>query len=123
MSVPKILWKDDVEEHDYVAADEYMKLLFWRSNRKQTLKNLRQVKIETFYAKDVLRASGLPALNALNVHVRSDVAKVGKREKLSPILLGKLFNELVILDGYHRVCAVHSLSENERIPCRLAVIE
>jgi disulfide oxidoreductase YuzD len=69
-------------------------------------------------AKDVLRAAGLPLLDASNVHVKEDVRKVRKGKKLSPVLLVE-DGRLIIADGYHRVCAIYELSEDLEIPCRL----
>jgi hypothetical protein len=74
-------------------------------------------------AKDLLRASGLALLPIDNAHVASDLAKVNRGEKLSPVLLVRgdfrRGSPLTIADGYHRVCASYHLSENADIPCHL----
>jgi hypothetical protein len=74
-------------------------------------------------AKDILRAAQLALLTDSNVRVMGDLAKIGARKKLSPILLvrGDLqaAAPLQIADGYHRVCASHLTDENTPIPCKL----
>jgi len=75
-------------------------------------------------AKDLLRASGLALLPVDNAHVSSDLQKVDKGEKLSPVLLVrgclKRSAPLEIADGYHRICASYHLDEDADIPCRMA---
>ena len=74
-------------------------------------------------AKDILRASRLAALGEDNVHVRDDLRKVHRGDRLSPVLLVRgdacTSRVLVIADSYHRVCAAHILDEDAEIPCRL----
>ena len=38
---------------------------------------------------------------------------------LSPILLVRSENKLIIADGYHRLCAIYYLSEDLEVPCRI----
>jgi hypothetical protein len=71
-------------------------------------------------AKDILRAAGLKLLPVNNPHVAADLAKINKKQPLSPILLvrGDLATgvPLQIADGYHRVCASYYTDENTDIP-------
>lgn len=121
-------WLDDVEEHDYAAAQEYLSLLMPDGDAERLAQVLRSTavpagNIRWFKAKDILRASGLPALPESNAHVNKDFRKVKDGEKLSPVLLLRgntsVPRPLIIADGYHRVCASYLLDENAEIPARI----
>ena len=112
-------WLRDPEEHDFPAAADYLELLFTDDESKIFADNLRKAPTIVKKAKDILRASSLPLLPQDNIHVRQNLKKVKKGNKLSPILLVKKDNKLIIADGYHRICATYYLSEDLEIPCRL----
>ncbi len=102
---------------------DLVNILFTERQIQDRLRELA-VEIEADYqGKDILRASGLPALPLDNVHVASDLAKVQAGRALSPVLLvrGDAENgvSLQIADGYHRVCAAYHLDENTDVPCRI----
>jgi hypothetical protein len=84
---------------------------------------LRAAPVTHRKAKDLLRASALPALPTDNPHVAKDLKKVEAGERLSPVLLvrGRLSTTtpLTIADGYHRICASYHLDEDADIPCRI----
>jgi hypothetical protein len=113
------IWLRDPEDHDFPAAADYLELHFAREMAAGIVTKLRKAETTTKKAKDVLRAAGLPLLDRDNIHVHEDLTKVKEGKKLSPVLLvvGK---PLIIADGYHRVCAIYALSEDDEIPCRLA---
>ncbi|MDQ4503038.1 hypothetical protein [Sinomonas sp. ASV322] len=119
-----VTWLDEPEEHDYPAAASYLNLLATEDEVKDIVKALKKAPVTHQKAKDILRASRLDLLDETNAHVRSDLVKVHKGEKLSPILLvrGNLANgdALQIADGYHRVCASYYTDENTDIPVKLA---
>jgi hypothetical protein len=112
-------WLKDPEEHDFPAATDYLELLFTEEESKAFTDNLRKAPTIVKKAKDILRASLLPLLPPDNIHVKQNLKKVKKGNKLSPILLVKKDNKLIIADGYHRICAAYYLSEDLQIPCRL----
>lgn len=112
-------WLKDPEPHDYPAAEDYLELLFTPDESKGFIENLKKATTITKKAKDVLRASNLPLLPQDNIHVKQDLKKVKKGNKLSPILLVRSDHKLIIADGYHRICALYYLSEDLEIPCRL----
>ena len=112
-------WLRKPEKHDYTAAADYLELLFVKEEVDKMVAALKATKTVVKKAKDVLRASGLPLLADTNIHVRSDIKRVKKGKKLSPVLLVRFDNKLIIADGYHRVCASYYLSEDEEIPCCL----
>jgi hypothetical protein len=111
-------WMDDPEAHDFPAAMDYLELVFPSRTAKQLTDKLRKAKTITKKTKDILRASRLPLLPPDNIHVRANLKKVMKNLKLSPVLLVR-GDPLIIADGYHRLIAIHYLSEDLEIPCRL----
>ena len=117
-------WKEEPDDHDYPAAESYLSLVTSPAQAKQLVARLRRMAIERFKAKDLLRASGLPLLDADNAHVAGDLAKVKKGARLSPVLLIrgnlKARTPLIVADGYHRICASYHLDEDAEIPCRVA---
>jgi hypothetical protein len=121
--VNSVHWKDEPDSHDYPAAASYLALVADPATADVLISALRHAPIEHYKAKDILRASGLPALPLENVHVAKDVAKVKADTALSPVLLvrGDIHRgyPLQIADGYHRVCASYHLDEDTDIPCRL----
>ena len=116
-------WKDEPDEHDYPAAEEYLSLLTPPTRATQVVRRLRVAPLFRRKAKDLLRASRLPVLPPENVHVARDLKKVSSGKKLSPVLLvrGHLSTEvpLTVADGYHRICASFHLDEDADIPCRI----
>ena len=116
---PETIWLDEPEEHDFPAALDYLELLFTKEKCEKHVQNLKKTTTIKKKAKDILRASRLPLLSRKNIHVKKNIKKVKCGDKLSPVLLIRHEN-LVIADGYHRVCAIYYLSEDLDIPCRIA---
>jgi hypothetical protein len=116
-------WQIDPEGHDFPAARTYLSLVCSPELAAKLVKLLERAPTTKYQAKDLLRASRLRLLDENNKHVASDLQKVHSGIKLSPILLvrGKFDKnrDLVIADGYHRVCASYWLDENSLIPCRI----
>ena len=121
-----VRWKDEPDQHDYPAAASYLALIADPVTADALIAGLKSAPIGRYKAKDILRASGLPALPLDNVHVATDVAKVKAAKALSPVLLvrGDIHRgyPLQIADGYHRVCASHHLDEDADIPCRIVAL-
>ena len=118
----KIKWLDEPEEHDYPAAESYLKLLFDEKTVVSLLERLKRSSMTGFKAKDIFRASGLPLLRPSNSHVRKDRKKIEAGQKLSPLLLVRdpAHGKVIIADGYHRLCATHIYNEDAVIPCKIA---
>ncbi len=116
-------WQTEPEAHDFPAAATYLSLLADSDLAAKLVKLLQNAPTSTYEAKDLLRASRLRLLDRDNAHVKGDLDKVKRGEKLSPILLvrGKFMKgrDLVIADGYHRICASYWIDENSPIPCRV----
>ena len=116
-------WKDEPDEHDFPAAADYLSLLFPEPAVAALVDALRGAEKVDRKAKDLLRASRLPLLDAANPHVAADLKKVARGVQLSPVLLvrgdGGTSTPLLVADGYHRICASYKLDENADIPCRI----
>jgi hypothetical protein len=119
----EVLWSDEPDEHDYPAAADYLALLATPEQIDQIVSGLQAAPIVHKKAKDLLRASRLALLPTDNPHVRSDLDKIKKGKRLSPILVvrGDLARGVVmqIADGYHRVCASYHTDENTDIPVKI----
>jgi hypothetical protein len=118
-------WADKPDDHDYPAAEDYLSLMMPVAAARRMVSRLRTAALVRRKAKDLLRASRLPALPPENVHVARDLEKVRAGKKLSPVLLvrGRLATAdvpLTVADGYHRICASYHLDEDADIPCRIA---
>lgn len=117
----EIKWLSDLEDHDYSAAVSYLCLLCDASAAAKYVERLRNAPVTKFKAKDIFRASGLPLLGISNSHVQHDREKALAGRSLSPLLLVRSTNNqnVVIADGYHRMCAVYSFDEDALIPCKI----
>jgi hypothetical protein len=116
-----IKWLKQPEDHDYPAAESYLRLLYDNRSAAASVKRLRRATIVCFKAKDLFRASGLSLLGVSNSHVRKDQAGIQSGQALSPLLLVRIDNhsKVIIADGYHRLCAVYSFDEDALIPCKI----
>jgi hypothetical protein len=117
----KIKWLRDVETHDYIAAESYLRLLFREKDVAKMIAKLRKTSVVKFKAKDIFRASQLSLLGVSNSHVERDRKKILKGQSLSPLLLmrDERFGRVVIADGYHRLCAIYGFDEDALIRCRI----
>lgn len=112
-------WKREPEAQDFPAAESYLSLLVGPGRAAKLVKALRKKQGLTSYAaKDILRASGLALLDSVDPEVVSDLEKVKRGEKLSPVLLVR-GQPLWVADGYHRVCTSYHLDEKAEVPCRI----
>ncbi|RKS89304.1 hypothetical protein DEU37_1617 [Microbacterium sp. AG790] len=117
------IWKNDPDEHDFPAAEDYLRLVADADRARSLVAALRTRATVVKKAKDILRAANLPLLPTDNPHVADDLRKVRAGKPLSPVLIvhGDLARGVPaqIADGYHRVCASWHLDENSEIPCRI----
>ena len=106
-------WLPIPEEHDYPAAESYLRLIFPDATAATLVAALRAGPISTFAAKDIFRASQLSLLGVSNSHVDKDTRKIAASLRLSPLLLvrDEARGKVVIADGYHRLCAVYAGDE------------
>ena len=117
----EITWLPDVEEHDYPAADSYLRLIYTDEKAAEVVATLRKAPLVQFKAKDIFRASSLSLLGVSNVRVERDRKKIMDGKSLSPLLLmrDQQNGKVVIADGYHRLCAVYGFDEDALIPCKI----
>jgi hypothetical protein len=110
MSKLKPVWKKRPEQADYEAAADFLSLLFRKSRARSLVQTLRRAPVTHRFAKDLLRASGLPLLPPDEASVKQDLKKIAKGKPMSPVLLicGDMAKglPLIVADGYHRICAV-----------------
>jgi hypothetical protein len=120
--VRKVRWLDDPEEKDYAAARSYLSLLIPAGDLDGVIERLRAAPSGIWRAKDILRASRLPLLDAKrSEEVTEKLAKIAAKEAISPILLVVLRPEVAaqIADGYHRTCAAFIAHEDALVPGRI----
>jgi hypothetical protein len=115
-------WLKKPEEQDYPAALSYLSLLYDERAAKACVNKLKRAPVAEFKAKDIFRASGLPLLGPGNTHVQKDRQRIKSGRALSPLLLirDSANGKVIIADGYHRLCAVYSYTEDAVIPCKIA---
>ena len=116
-----VKWLEDVEEHNFPAAESYLSLHYPKIEAARLVTKLRKVELTEFKAKDIFRASQLSLLGVSNFHVERDRKKIKKGVALSPILLVRdlAHRRTVVADGYHRLCAVYGFDEDCWIPCKI----
>lgn len=121
ITVRDIRWLDAPQAHNYPAALSYLSLVYPVTRARALVAKLRRAKVTTFKAKDIFRASALSSLGVSNARVEHDRKMIAKGTPLSPILLVRdtARGKVVIADGYHRLCAIYSYSEDAEIPCQI----
>ena len=119
--VHKIKWLPDAEDHDYPAAESFLRLIYREDRVARMVARLRRAPIVQFKAKDIFISSELPLLGVSNSHVEMNRKKIRKGKSLSPILLvrDEKNGKVVIADGYHRLCAIYELDEDALIQCKI----
>ncbi len=115
----KTIWLAEPKKHDYPAAQDYLELILSPILAKGKVTELIGAKTIKKKAKDIFRASGLSLLPKDNKHVAINLKKFKTGNKLSPLLLVRGNHNLIIADGYHRLCASYYLSEDLEVPCKL----
>jgi len=120
-NVMEVKWLPEVEEHDYPAAESFLRILYSEDRVAKMVARFRTAAIVQFKAKDIFRASQLPLLGVSNSHVEKDRKKIRKGISLSPLLLlrDEPNGKVVIADGYHRLCAIYEFDEDALIRCKI----
>jgi hypothetical protein len=119
MTKSPIKWLDDVAEHDYEAARNYLSLKFDDKRASDIVSRLKKATVTARRANDILRATHLPALPLTDPGVQRDLLKLLNGEKLSPVLVCDQNSEADIADGYHRVSLAYSIDPFMAVPLRL----
>jgi hypothetical protein len=117
-------WTQRPNPADFDSAADYLSLLLPDDTAHVAVERLRHGPLVVRRAKDLLRASGLGDLPPDNPTVAKDLKALKHGKLLSPVLClrGDLDAgaPMIIVDGYHRICASYTLDECADIPCRLA---
>ena len=114
-------WQAEPEEHDFLAAADYLSLLFADGDVASMVEDLRNAPAIHREANDLLRAGRLELQPETDPVVKKDMKKVARGGRLSPILLVRVraFQPLIVADGYHRICASYHLDEDVEVSCRM----
>lgn len=117
----KIIWLSEPEDHDYPAVLSYLTLIYDARTAAAFVAKLKRAPVAHFKAKDIFRASRLPLLGTVNSHVAKGQQKIQSGTALSPLLLVRdsKNGNVIIADGYHRMCAVYSYDEDAVVPCKI----
>ncbi|HZP12301.1 MAG TPA: hypothetical protein VFB36_07755 [Nevskiaceae bacterium] len=121
MKKTAIAWRAEPKKEEYPSAYRFLSLIQRPKHAKRTIDRLRRAAVSEHKAIDVLRASREPLLDVTNSHVKEDHNKIVAGEKLSPPMLVRdpRNSRVIIVDGYHRICAVCSFDEDAGIPCKI----
>lgn len=117
----EIHWFNKPQDHDYPSAASYLSLIYDEKTSAAFVTKLKDAPLVEFKAKDIFRASNTSLLGVSNLHVRRDIKKIKSGELLSPLMLvrDKTNRQLIIADGYHRLCATYRFDEDAMIPCKI----
>jgi hypothetical protein len=117
-----IQWLEQPVQHDYDAAEQYLQLLYEPKKAKALAGKLRRAPMAEFAARDILRASGTSILYIEAFDWSRHQKKLQEGAALAPILLVRHEHggQLIIADGFHRLCALFSADEEIKVPCKIA---
>ena len=121
----KVKWLDEAEEKDYAAARSYLSLLVPGPDLDRLIDRLKKAPSASWRAKDILRATSLPLLDARqSEEVAEKLERIRTGQRLSPILIVILRPDVVaqIADGYHRTCAAYLAHEDTLVPGRILFV-
>jgi hypothetical protein len=112
-----IAWLEDVAEHDYEAAYNYLSLKLDPKRAGESVDRMKKAEVTLRRANDILRATGLTPLPFTDPGVKRDMLKLLGGEKLSPVLVCDQAGD--IADGYHRVSLAYNIDPFMSVPLRL----
>jgi hypothetical protein len=115
-----ILWKTDPDEAEYLAALDYLELLYEGQDAVQLVQRLHAANTIVKRADDILRAAGVSPLPENDRMVAACLRAAADGQLWAPLLLVRSGHDRVIIaDGYHRCSAAYWLSEDGYVRCRL----
>jgi len=119
MSKSPIKWLKDVADHDYDAAYNYLSLKFDEKRASDIVERMKEAKMTTRRANDILRATGLSPLPLTDPGVQRDLLKLLNGDKLSPVLVCDQKPGADVADGYHRVSLAYNIDPFMTVPLRV----
>ena len=122
-----VQWEDQPSGDDYTAAYNYLTLLTTPKGATTVVNKLRKAPMDTRMAKDVLRASNLPAVDEDNPHVKKHLKELDKGDKLHPVLLvvsiPELYTALTVADGYYATSTAYAIDNTSEVPCKIVTFD
>lgn len=117
--ISEIEWLDEPEEHTYLAAEKFLSLLVPESEADAVLIRLIKSPVLEYRVSDIMRAAKLDRSYFREGTVQDFIEKIDDGEPLSPILIVRINQLPVVVDGYHRLMAVYETSETATIRCKI----
>ena len=116
-----IKWLAEPTDKDYPAAESFLQLLYDAKTARAFTKKLRRADMAQFAAKDLLRASGTRIAQIQAYDWVTQHNEIEQGTPLSPLLLvrGKRPRKLIVVDGFHRLCAVFAVDQDMVVPCKI----
>lgn len=96
------------------SSDDYKYELIWDIHKAQQLIQQHQLPVHTIDVADILPSIDSRTLNAAYLSIQ-------KAQDATPIILAEftLINEMIIIDGNHRLFSRHQYRTGSNIPCYL----
>jgi hypothetical protein len=124
---PEPVWSKTVDPTDYDHAASFLALAFPQATVDACVSALKAAPIVQAAAKDILRASGSPFLDADVPGVKRQTKAIEAGTPLSPILFirGSAQPRLdgVLADGLHRTLATYADDPEAMLPVKLAAVD
>jgi len=117
-----VKWRKKPKEKDYASAHAYLSLLFGPRSAARLVKGLRKARLREIPARDILRASHTPMAEVEAFDWSTQHKDIKKGRAFTPILLvcGRHGDELVVADGFHRLCAAFARDQDAVVSFKLA---
>jgi len=117
--VSEIEWLDEPAVGTYGEASIFLSLLAPEIEVDAAIIRLTKAPVVVYRVSDIMRAAKLDQLYFRGGTVQRFVEKIDAGEPLSPILIVRIGNTPVVVDGYHRLMAIYESSENAKVRCKI----
>ena len=118
--MPSVRWKHDVGDGELDAALRYLTLRYDSHQAQVMVRGLRNSKLRTQRAADILHAARLAPAPLDDAAVRSVIAALACGSKLAPILLVNFEDHVDVAEGFPRLSLVYHVDADAGVPCRIA---
>jgi hypothetical protein len=124
---PAPVWSKTVDPADYDHAASFLALAFPAATVDACIAALKAAPIVQAAAKDILRASGSPFLDADVPGVKRQTKAIEAGQPLSPVLFIRGSSQPaldgVLADGLHRTLATYADDPEAMLPVKLAAVD